>query len=151
MTVPAKVVEIEPTTEYEGTVYNQLVVVEFPNGVRLGLFDPDAIVDDQMVGQQKEICIGTLTESEGYELVDGRDRQINPSEDEPLHWRKHTYYGEVVDISEHLEHTYEVELDVGMGTILANPDKDRFPDLDVGDFLKVETLRSDIHDIDNFS
>lgn len=139
--------QVEPETEYEGTVFDQTVIVGLPDGSEMGLFDKDVLISDHMVGKQKRILISTLTNNPHVEQTAERTKGVYPCSENPHSWDNHIYSGSVDQISRSDDNHYKILLGVGIGEIIVRPSKDQFPNLEVGDSLHVTTIRSDICDV----
>lgn len=147
--VPVTVSQVEPETEYEGTVFDQTVIVDLPDGSEMGLFDKDVLVSDDMVGKQKRILISTLTNNPNVEQTTERTKGVYPCSEDPHSWDNHVYSGSVDQIMRSDDSHYKMLLDVGIGEIIVRPSKEQFPDLEVGNSFRVTAIRSDIYDVGN--
>ncbi|SFL69430.1 hypothetical protein SAMN04487950_4630 [Halogranum rubrum] len=143
MGVEVGVVGIKHQTEYQGTVFDQSVVVRLPDGSKMGLFDKDVLVSDGLVGSECIIAISTLSTVSGVEEYSNQ-KGIEPTPVDPEGWSDHTYCGEVVGLLESTDSSYKVQFDVGCGDIIAYLDRDQFDDSPIGCLLRIKAMRSDI-------
>ena len=133
-----------PEAMYQGTVYDQSVVVRLPDGSRMGLFDKDVLVDEDLVGQETNLVISLLSNSE--DVVRGIDQKgIESNQENPGGWNDHIYHGEVTEVLEETESSYKVRFDVGYGDVIVYLDREQFDDPPLGDFLQITATRSDIY------
>lgn len=144
MTVEATIIRTEPDTEYQGTVYDQNVIVELSDGTRLGLFDPDAIVDSTLIGKTLLLTITASMFDSNPEKVSKPTTRVSPSSDQPLFWRGHVYQGRIAEILSWIEDRNEIRLDIGIGTMIVRPRRDEIGDMQEGDYMRVKASRSDI-------
>lgn len=147
MTIIATVLRTESTAEYQGRVYEQNVIIELSDGSQLGVFDPDMLVKSHHIGEKSRLTIGLLTGSGNIEVIEETDPRVEPSEEQPLFWKNHVYYGTVTDIGPGGGFQYDAVLDVGAGTVQFGPRKESFPELAIGDHVRVNALRTDLHAI----
>ncbi|SFL69463.1 hypothetical protein SAMN04487950_4632 [Halogranum rubrum] len=148
MTLEATIIRTEPDTVYQGTVYDQTVVVELPNGIRFGLFDPDLVVDSKFIGRNVQLTVTVLAHEGGIERITDGIGEINPLKDDPLFWRDHVYVGKIRDILSWSENRREIQLDIGDGTIIVRPKQDMIGELREGDQLRIKASRSDVTGIE---
>lgn len=140
---------IDPETEYEGTVFDQTVIVGLPDGSEMGLFDKDVLLSDEMVGEERRILVSTLTNESGIKRTAEGKRGVQPNPKNPLSWDNHAYCGQVNQIIGETDRKYKILLDVGDGKVIVRPKKEQFPDLEVGDVFQVTAIRSDVYDVEN--
>lgn len=93
--VIAKIEDVIPNAVYQGTVYDQRVVLEFENGTTLGAFDLDRRIDPSTVGRWKQIELRLLVTESQVNPIDHERRDVRPNPADPLDWSDHTYYGTV--------------------------------------------------------
>lgn len=147
MTIIARILRLEPTTEYEGIVYDQNVVIELPSGITIGVFDMDLLVDEEMVGGKRDLEISLLVGESSIEPCADIDPHVEPSVKDPEFWKNHTYFGTVRNVSEEEEH-YVISLDVGEGQVFLQTKEETFPIPDIGNSLRVKASRSDLIRVD---
>lgn len=148
MTVTATLVRTESSSEYQGVVYDQLVVIEIMNGPRLGVFDSDMLVAQSALGERKELSLRLLTGQSGIEQVSETEPRIEPADDSPLTWQGHVYFGRIAHVEPDGEHEYDASLDIGVGTVSIMPRKEEFPQLSKGTYLKTHALRTDLYGLE---
>lgn len=146
MTIKARILKVEPTTEHEGIVYDQNVVIELPSGTTIGVFDMDMLVDEGMVGEMRDLKISLLVGKSSIESCTGVELHIDPSRNEPEFWKNHIYYGVVGSVSEEEGH-YVISLDVGEGQVNVQTKKETFPIPENGDSLRIQASRSDLRGV----
>lgn len=146
MTIKAKITRIEPTTEYQGTIYDQNVVVELPSGILIGVFDLNMLVEEDMVGETKDLKISLLVGKSSIELREDIEPHIDPSGEDPEFWKNHVYFGKVMHISEEERH-YVMSIDVGDGQVLVQTKEETFPMPEIGSGLRVRASRSDLRGV----
>lgn len=140
MAIKAKIIDVLPDVEYKGTVYEQRVIVEFPDGTQIGLFDYDLHADPEMVSKTKSVSIFAYIPSEAN--VGNGEPEIIPNVDEPLEWKHHVYRGNVTNVEE----DGTVVLDVGYGDVRVDSDVHELVKNQVqkNQFLEVRVNRSDL-------
>lgn len=149
MPIESKIIDTTPDTEYKGTVYEQCVVIELPDGEQMGIFDSDMIISDGMIGETLSLSIlGYIPKS--VEILDESDHQIEPFPDAPLDWQNHTYYGRIEKIGSS-NNPKRLLLDVGYGTVQIDSDIHTYIDEELveGMYIRVQTSRSDLLGIRN--
>lgn len=148
MTIRMKILDVKQS-EYDEVVQDQKIIVELPNGEVIALFDPDVLVDPSTTGEEVDIEIGTLATDEYIRRISPTAPRIEPSDDSPVHWNNHVFIGGIDSIDSANEQEYRISLDVGLGSIEVRARKGEFDDLTVGDFLRVDAIRSDVIGIDS--
>lgn len=140
MTIESKIIDVVPDGEYKGTVYEQRVIVEFPDGTQIGLFDYDLHADPEMVGKTKSVSIFAYIPREA--TVCNGEPGIIPNAEEPLEWKHHVYCGKVTTVEE----DGTVLLDVGYGDVRVDSDVHEVVEHQIQEnhFLKVRVNRSDL-------
>lgn len=146
MTRTAKIIETEPSTEYEGVVYDQKVIVELEDGTTIGLFDPELMVDPEATGEKRDILISVLTSPSKLKRIPDGEYDVKPPDDQPLFWQNHVYRGGVIDLSPESEFT-TITVDFGVGELTTRLRTDEIPGLSIGEFVQIDAVRSDIDDI----
>lgn len=148
MAIEARIVDAIPTSEYDGKVYDQRVVVELPGGSKLGLFDPDMKVMEDMVSEVHQIEIGLLIPEGGISVVSGEDIGISPESSSPSSWNNHAYTAKVEERTGNGE-TVEMLLDLGIGCLTLNVRSSLVENVNVGDIIQIEAQRSDLKRVKN--
>lgn len=140
MPIKSKIIDVVPDVEYKGTVYEQRVIVEFPDGTRIGLFDYDRHVNPEMVGRSKSVSILAYIPSE-VNVCNGKPG-IVPNADNPLEWKHHVFRGNVTNV----EKDGTVVLDVGYGDVRVDADVNELVEDGIHEdqSLEVRVNRSDL-------
>lgn len=113
MTIEANIVDVLPHCVYQGTIYEQRVVLQAAS-VELGCFDPDMHASESMIGERCEIDIYPALPT-AVEWAVEPDIGIKPNPDKPQDYADHQFCGHVVSVSSGWPKS--VELDVGVGTV----------------------------------
>lgn len=146
MPIEVHVVDTVPTTEYQGTVYDQRVVVELPDSTEMGLFDPNMEVTEDMVCQHRLINLSLLISGEDIAVVGDENLGVRPQSDSSISWNNHVYTTRVEGISFEGA-TAEVNLDVGIGDLTLNIRSDLAGNMSSGDTIRIEAQRSDVKNV----
>lgn len=141
MVVQASIVETEPTSEYQGTIYSQRVVVKLSDGTKIGLFDPDVAVSSEMVGSTRQLELSLLVED--VERVTETELGVVPVDENPTQWNGHTYNGKITSVASDGEYA-TIDLDFGLGSVEFDCDANLTADLSAGHSIRVTAQRSDI-------
>lgn len=136
--------ELHPETVYEGTVYEQRAVLESPEGVAFGVFDPDLILEEALVGEEVVLEVSLLVARGGVATVSGAEPGIVPNPDDPTGWAHHRFVGRVVDVVARDEYFYQVSLDVGCGAVWFLLERDEYERPRVGVTMEVAAGRTDV-------
>jgi hypothetical protein len=146
--IESKIIDIVPDVEYEGTVYEQRMVVELPDCVRIGLFDYDLHAKREMIGDKKALSILGYIPNDASVEID-LEIGIEASTSKPLDWKNHTFRGYIERVNE----GEAVVLDVGYGTVQIDNDVAELVDgqLKEDQFLQVRTNRSDLVGLECFN
>ncbi|MCK9278545.1 MAG: hypothetical protein PHX88_12310 [Methanoculleus horonobensis] len=138
LTVPVRIVGVRPDAEYQGTVYTQVVIVEFADGTRASVFDNDMLCTSAMVGRDGKVLLRML--------VDMLERSKIA---------EHRIYAEptmpVLEVNGRIDaiivpddpgdagRGYDAVVDFGVGKVLIEVDKRYFRlQLKEGDYVRVD-------------
>lgn len=136
--------ELHPESIYQGTVYEQRAVLESPDGVVFGGFDPDLVLDEALVGEEVVMAVSLLATRGGVRPSTGEIPKIMPNSDDPTGWANHTFIGRVAEVVDYDEYFYQIWLDVGCGKIWFLLEKEGYDRPRVGAMLEVAAGRTDI-------
>lgn len=145
----SRIIGTKPWTEDEKEVTEQVVVVELPDGEKMGLFDNfKMVVTPDMVGHIKSLLILVqISKINQPSIVGGT---IEPDRENPLQFRNHVYTGRVEKIAVKdvwhgdFGYTNLVSVNVGYGDILVAVDRKLLNKLKIGDYLRILAVRSDL-------
>ncbi|MDJ1423744.1 MAG: hypothetical protein M5U10_17760 [Candidatus Methanoperedens sp.] len=141
-TLKAKIVKIEPSSGYEGKIYDQYVFIELPDGKILDIFDFQMIANPQMVNKVKNITISVSLAS--VEKLSKPKFGIVPYEmyaEYKPSGHGHAFYGKIEEID---EKKCEIVVDTGAGKVLVTPERNQLEEFSTGDFLRVLAVRADL-------
>lgn len=148
----AKITGIEPGAGYMDALYDQTVLIELPDGKQIGLFDSVIMkATPDMIGKNKNIVI--LVPVSNIKKIHKTEPRIEPSYLKPLSYKGHVYYGKIEKIGVkdewHNEFKYKnlVSVNVGVGEILVDFDKERLKMIEAGDYVQIYALRTDLNKI----
>ena len=149
MTLTVKIVDVQPFVQYQDTVYEYKVVVNFENTI-FGVFDPDMYANPNMIGEIYDIEIAPFTPT-SVELPEDINFGIIPNSEDPRGISGHTYCGEVSSISEGWPKFIDINMMPGTVTIKfyqTTPEeinyRDDLKEVSVGDMIRVTTTRTDL-------
>jgi len=156
MTITATIVDTEPDTVYQGTVYEQTVEIELENGQILELFDGGNTVSPKMVGEELAFVLSVNPKERGVETLADDVAKIGSARNRSSQW-SYDFYGrleatDVEDIWFSDPYRNLLVLDVGVGTILVTPTTEIRELLDdgtlgVGDCAYIPGARVDIVEV----
>ncbi|WP_049894184.1 hypothetical protein [Halogranum rubrum] len=144
--IKVEIVRINQKAEYQGTVFDQSVTVRLPDDSKMGLFDKDILVDDELTGEECTVVLSLLS-TISHVVDHSNPKGIEPNSADPEGWSNHVYSGEVVEILEETETGYELRLEVGYGDVVVHLDGRQFNDSPAGCFLEVTAMRSDVYSV----
>ncbi|MFC4249504.1 hypothetical protein ACFOZ7_21655 [Natribaculum luteum] len=110
MAIEANIVDIPPHCEYQGTIYEQRVVLQAAS-VELGCFDPDMHASESIIGERCEIDFYPALPTAVERAVE-TDVGIKPNPDEPQDYTDHQFSGHVVSVSSGWPKSVELDVDV---------------------------------------
>lgn len=152
MSIMATILKVVPDTEYQGTVYEQRVVVKKDDTV-FGIFDPDKHADADLESEAHELRIQPFIPTEAW-IESGQDGGIRPDPDQPRGYANHTICGTVEEVSDTWPKRIELTLNHGSVDIAfkrETPDHIDYMEVvdavTAGDFLCVTVSRTDLHEI----
>ena len=136
--VPVRIVDVRPDAEYQGTVYTQVVRVEFADGLRASVFDNDLLCTPAMVGKDRKVILRMLVDM--LEKSKVADRQIYAEPALPLLEVNGRIDAIIApDDPGDAERGYDAVVDFGVGKVLIEIDKRYFRlQLKEGDYVRVD-------------
>lgn len=142
--IKAKILDINPlTVGDDNEIIEQVVVVELPNRIRLGILDGFVTqVKPEMIGETREISLIVPVEKKTI-IIHDRNPGIEPSIENPLGYNYHKYFGRIkkIGVKEFWRnepgYPYLVCIDIGFADILVDLHKETFQNVKVGDFVGV--------------
>jgi len=138
LTIPVRIVSVRPDAEYQGTVYTQVVRVEFADGTRTSVFDDDLLCTPAMVGRDGKVMLRMLVDMlEKSKIV---DRQIYAEPALPLLEVNGRIDAIIVpDDPGDAERRYDAVVDFGVGKVIIEIDKRYFRlQLKEGDYVRID-------------
>lgn len=153
MTIEANIVDVLPHCVYQGTIYEQRVVLQAAS-VEFGCFDPDMHASESMISERCEIDLYPAVPTAVERAVE-TDVGIKPNPDEPQDYSDHQFCGRVVSVADGWPKS--VKLDVSVGTVTPRfsketPEHIEYRDivtaLEVGDIVRVTAGRTDVRGIE---
>lgn len=148
MGLDVTLLELHPETEYRGVVYEHRAVVKPEHSPEFGVFDPDLVFEDWMVGSSVTVSVALLLAPDGVRCVEEVRPRIEPNPGAPTGWKNHTFYGRVDEVGRKDEYRYAVELDVGRGKIYLDPKFEAVGVIREGDALIAEASRTDVKSVE---
>lgn len=142
--LPVTIVDQNPETVYQDTVYEQVIVVETSTGKVFGVFDNDMEIYPSAAGDSIDLDIWLLPRSKRIKTIGEVRKEIVPNDEDPRGFSNHEFYGEIISLEEHTEDSYVSEIDVGPGTVLVYPFKSQNQHLSIGDTVYIEASRTDV-------
>lgn len=109
--------EISPDSVYEGTVYTQTVTGELEDGTRVEFEDPTCAFEESDIGESVRVELRAQSVHEA-EAQSTETTAVSPTSTGNV-----DLHGRVVAVSDDAEHP--LELDVGVGTLLADAENSR--------------------------
>ncbi|WP_049923135.1 hypothetical protein [Halopiger djelfimassiliensis] len=94
MAIAGRIVEVSPHCVYQGTVYENRVVVETDES-RFGCFDPDMNALESMIGEHRDMDIYPALPT-SVEPANEDEIGTEPNERNPDDYTDHTFCGRVV-------------------------------------------------------
>lgn len=156
MPITAEITDIQPDTRYQGTTYENRVIVTFQD-TTFGVFDPDMHACQSMIGRMFELDILPFIPFEvnlSPEHVPG----VIANQENRRGYTDHTFCGEIIDITQ--DWPKWLTLNIGTGTVRIEfyetpPDhiqyKEKIEDVDVGEMICVTVSRTDLHGVESIS
>ncbi len=137
LTVPVRIVGVRPDAEYRGTVYTQVVIVEFADGTRASVFDNDMLCIPAMVGQNGKVVLRMLVDM--LEKSKIAEQRIYAEPSMPLLEVNGRIDAIIIpDDPEDAEQWHDAVVDFGFGKVLIEIDKMYFRrELKEGDYIRV--------------
>ena len=147
LTVPVRIVGVRPDAEYQGTVYTQVVIVEFADGTRASVFDNDMLCTSAMVGRDGKVLLRMLVDM--LEKSKIAEQRIYAEPSMPLLEVNGRIDAIIVpDDPGDAGRGYDAVVDFGVGKVLIEVDKRYFRlQLKEGDYVRVDG-RVDLKDIE---
>ncbi|MCK9344163.1 MAG: hypothetical protein M0P33_09675 [Massilibacteroides sp.] len=136
--IPVRIVGVRPDAEYQGTVYTQVVRVEFADGTRASVFDNDLLCTPAMVGQNGTVVLWMLVDM--LEKSKIAEQRIYAEPSMPLLEVNGRIDAIIVpDDPGDAERGYDAVVDFGVGKVLIEVDKRYFRlQLKEGDYVRVD-------------
>ncbi len=136
--IPVRIVSVRPDAEYQGTVYTQVMRVEFADGTRASVFDNDMLCTPAMVGRDGTVVLWMLVDM--LEKSKIADQRIYAEPSMPLLEVNGRIDAIIVpDDPGEAERGYDAVVDFGVGKVLIEVDKRYFRlQLKEGDFVRVD-------------
>ncbi len=136
--VPVRIVNVRPDAKYQGTVYTQVVRIEFADGTRASVFDDDLLCTSAMVGKDGKVMLRMLVDM--LEKSKIADRQIYAEPALPLLEVNGRIDAIIApDDPGDAERGYDAVVDFGVGKVLIEIDKRYFRlQLKEGDYVRVD-------------
>lgn len=148
-----KIISATPFTEYENRVFEQITVIELPNGLKFGLFDNGMQIKPNMIGKEKDIAVSVLPYRDGIKVLSKSTQKVVPSQTDPYHYEDHKYYGQVekVDVKDiwHPAPSYRhlACINAGLMNILVSFDELTSNNIKEGDYIEIRGLMSFLKDV----
>ncbi|KAF5082584.1 hypothetical protein DSECCO2_97670 [anaerobic digester metagenome] len=138
LAVPIRIVSVRPDAEYRGTVYTQVVRVEFADGIRASVFDNDLLCTPAMVGRGGTVVLRMLVDM--LEKSKIAEQRIYAEPALPLLEVNGRIDAIIVpDDPGDAERGYDAVVDFGAGKILIEVDQRYFRlQLKKGDYVRVD-------------
>lgn len=136
--IPVRIVSVRPDAEYQGTVYTQVMRVEFADGARASVFDNDMLCTPAMVGRDGTVVLWMLVDM--LEKSKIADQRIYAEPSMPLLEVNGRIDAIIVpnDPGE-AERGYDAVVDFGIGKVIIEIDKRHFRfQLKEGDYVRVD-------------
>ena len=152
MTITATIIDVQPDTRYQGTTYEHRVVLNV-RGTTFGVFDPDMHADPSMIGETREVEIFPFIPTKVVMSSDSTP-QVIPYKNDPKEYSKHTFCGQIDEISQ--EWPKWMTVDIGSGTVRIKFYRDPPPHIQyketieaatVGEMICVTVSRVDLREI----
>lgn len=156
MTITAKITDIQPDTSYQGTTYENRVIITFQD-TTFGVFDPDMHANQSMIGKLFELDILPFLPYE-VDLSPNQTPGIIPNKENPKEYSDHKFCGEIIDKMK--EWPKWLTLNLGSGVVRIKfyenpPDhiqyKDTIEEVNVGEMICVTVSRTDLHGVESIA
>lgn len=142
--IPVEILEVIPTT-HSGHVFEHYITGRLPSGQKVGLFDPDMLIQPFHKGTVIDIFIGLLVTDDRIRVLTGDEKpRIIPDEDAPTRAEGHTYIGQVESVSDVAERMADVRMNVGDGVVGFQISQDARNRISDATLVKVRATRSDV-------
>jgi len=138
LTVPVCIVSVRPDAEYGGTVYTQVVRVEFADGTRASVFDNDLLCTPAMVGRDGKVVLRMLVDM--LEKSKNAEQRIYVEPSLPLLEVNGRIDAIIVPNDPgDAERGYDAVVNFGIGKVIIEIDKRYFRlQLKEGDYVRVD-------------